>query len=62
MGWSYESDETDIKIIFAGGLVDMDVVSDAESVIENLPMTEAHEDIADDRVKFQRKIFFGGIW
>jgi len=45
---------------------DMNVVSDAESVIEDLPipMTEVHEDTSNDEVEPQGKIFsdvFGEI-
>ena len=44
------------------GYKDVDSVSDAESVIENLSMTETHEDTPDDEVEPQGGMFFGGIW
>ena len=72
MDWGYESDETNSEVTFANPMdidnmtslmrqKDMDVVSDAESVIGDLPMTEAHDNTVDDGIEFQRKIFFGGI-
>ena len=53
MDWDYETDETDSKMIFAGpmdsddamsliGHKNMDVVSDVESAIGNLPMTKTY--------------------
>ena len=71
--WVYESDETDLKIIFIGspdskdtvGLVghnDEDTVSDAESAIKNVPVTVDLGVLPNDELKPQGRIFFGGIW
>ena len=73
MDWDYESDETDPKTIFIGpkdsddttGLVghnNKDTISDVESAIRNMPMTEDHGVILDDELEHQGKMFFGGIW
>lgn len=72
MDCGYESDETNSEVTFANPMdsdnmtslmrqKDMDVVSDAESVIGDLLMTEAYDNTVDDVIEFQRKIFFGGI-
>ena len=40
----------------------IDMVVDAESVIVDLPITEALNVVLNDEVEPQEKISFGGIW
>ena len=70
--WDYEPEETDPEIIFIShidsddmmGLVgyeDVNTVSDAESVVGTLSVTEAQGDRPDDEIETQGRMFFEGI-
>ena len=75
MDWDYKSDETDPEIIFNAppdskdavslmGHDGEDTVSDAESVIRNVPVTVVLGVLLDDELKLQGRIFlevFDGI-
>ena len=72
--WDYESDETNLKRIFhdSVGMDDddvsmkeeenIDIVINAESIIENQPKIESLDTTHGDGIDFQGRIPFEGVW
>jgi len=72
--WDYESDETILKRIFydSVGMDDddvsmkeeenIDIVVNAESIIENQPKIESLDTTHGDGIDFQGRIPFEGVW